>query len=59
MEKLKAINKITKQCTSKVVEQDVFILPDLGREKVNNYNSSINSDLYPNTRYPSTPLILL
>jgi len=43
MEKLKAINEITKQCIPNALEEDEFILPDLSREK-------------ENTRYPRTPL---
>jgi len=43
MEKLKAINKITKQCIPNALDEDEFILPDLSREK-------------ENTRYPRTSL---
>jgi len=43
IEKLKAINKKTKQCIPNTLEENEFILPDLSREK-------------ENTRYPRTPL---
>jgi len=43
MEKLKAIDKIKKECIPNASEEDEFILPDLSREK-------------GNIRYPRTPV---
>jgi len=56
LEKLNAINKITKQCIPQELEQDEFILPDLSREKENDDTSFSKAELYLNTRYPRTPL---